>query len=84
MSDVIKWLGDDHIVYETDFPHPDSKFPHATDHLLALRPDLISESSKRKILWDNAIDLYRFPAGYLPPESSFEEGTAAPHASSPV
>ena len=33
---------------------------------LALRPDLISESSKRKILWDNAVDLYRFPDGYLP------------------
>ena len=28
-------------------------------------------------LWDNAIDLYRFPDGYLPDESSFTEGTAA-------
>ncbi len=24
-------------------------------------------TSKRKILWDNAVDLYRFPEGYLPP-----------------
>ena len=25
-------------------------------------------SPKRKILWDNSIDLYRFPEGYLPDE----------------
>ena len=31
VADVIRWMGDDHIVYETDFPHPDSKYPHATD-----------------------------------------------------
>lgn len=78
VSDVIRWLGDDHIVYETDFPHPDSKYPHATDHFLAMRPDLIPEVAKRKILWDNAIDLYRFPDGYLADESTFKEGTAAP------
>ena len=27
VADVIRWMGDDHIVYETDFPHPDSKYP---------------------------------------------------------
>ena len=56
----------DNILFETDFPHPDSKYPHATDHFLDLLPDLISEESKRKILWENAVDLYRFPADYLP------------------
>jgi predicted TIM-barrel fold metal-dependent hydrolase len=66
VADVIRWLGDDHIVYETDFPHPDSKFPHATEHFLGLEPELISEESKRKILWDNAIDLYRFRAEDVP------------------
>ena len=59
-------LGDDHIVYETDFPHPDSKFPHATEYFLSLAPDRISRDSKRKILWDNAIDLYRFPRECYP------------------
>ena len=76
VADVIGWMGDGHIVYETDFPHPDSKFPHATRHFLELLPDRISEESKRKILWDNAIDLYRFPAGRLPDESTFVEYTA--------
>ena len=66
VADVIRWLGDDHIVFETDFPHPDSKYPHATDHFFDLLPSEISEESKRKILWDNAVDLYRFPPSYLP------------------
>lgn len=76
VADVIRWMGDDHIVFETDFPHPDSKYPHATRHFLELLPDQISEDAKRKILWDNAVDLYRFPAGYLPDESTFVEYTA--------
>jgi len=74
VSDVIRWMGDGHIVYETDFPHPDSKYPHATDEFLRLLPDQIAEESKRKVLWDNAVDLYRFPDGYLPSELS--EGIA--------
>jgi predicted TIM-barrel fold metal-dependent hydrolase len=67
VADVIRWFGDDRILYESDFPHPDSKYPETVDHFLALRPDLISEDSKRRILWDNAVDFYRFPDGYLPP-----------------
>ncbi len=66
VSDVIRWMGDDHIVFETDFPHPDSKYPHATDEFFALLPDQISDDSKRKVLWDNAVDLYRFPDSHLP------------------
>jgi predicted TIM-barrel fold metal-dependent hydrolase len=66
VSDVIRWMGDDHIVFETDFPHPDSKYPHATENFVALDGALVSDASKGKILWDNAVDLYRFPPGYLP------------------
>jgi predicted TIM-barrel fold metal-dependent hydrolase len=68
VADVIRWMGDDHIVFESDFPHPDSKFPNATQTFLELAPDLISQESKRKILWDNALDFYRFPESYLPTE----------------
>jgi len=63
---VVRWLGNDHIVFETDFPHPDSKYPHATEHFLALEPALLSADTKRKVLWGNAVDLYRFPPEYLP------------------
>jgi predicted TIM-barrel fold metal-dependent hydrolase len=74
VADVIRWMGDDRILFESDFPHPDSKFPHTSDHFLGLKPDLISDESKRKILWDNPIDFYRFPEPYVP--ADFAEGTA--------
>lgn len=66
--DVIRWFGDDKIVWESDFPHPDSKYPHTTDEFINLRPDELSVESKRKIFWDNTVDLYRFPEGYIPKE----------------
>jgi predicted TIM-barrel fold metal-dependent hydrolase len=66
VADVIQAFGDGHIVWESDFPHPDSKYPHTTQEFLDLAPDRISIDSKRKIWWDNAIDLYRFPAEYVP------------------
>jgi uncharacterized protein len=68
VADVIRWFGDDRIVWESDFPHPDSKFPHTTEEFLGLMPELISDESKRKILWDNAVDFYRFPEAYFPTE----------------
>jgi len=70
---VIDELGDDRILFETDYPHPDSKYPHAVETFL--RQEKISDASKRKILWDNAVDFYRFPESYLPTE--FEEAVPA-------
>ena len=49
-------IGDDNVVFSTDFPHFDSAFPYAVDKFLAL-PD-ISEETKRKTLWDNCARLY--------------------------
>jgi predicted TIM-barrel fold metal-dependent hydrolase len=66
VADVIRWFGDGRILYESDFPHPDSKYPHSVDEFLGLEPHLISLASKRKILWDNAIDFYRFPDEMIP------------------
>ncbi|MEQ8840295.1 MAG: amidohydrolase family protein [Acidimicrobiales bacterium] len=76
VADVIRWLGDDRILWESDFPHPDSKYPGTTVEFMELRPDLITMESKSKILWDNAVDFYRFPDGYLPTE--FHEATDEP------
>jgi predicted TIM-barrel fold metal-dependent hydrolase len=69
---VIEELGDGKILFETDYPHPDSKYPHAVQTFLDL--PRVSQESKRRILWDNALDFYRFPEGTLP--EKFEE--AAP------
>ncbi len=63
---VIEELGDQKIVWESDYPHPDSKYPEAVSTFLGLPK--VSEESKRRILWDNAVDLYRFPPEYLPKE----------------
>lgn len=76
VADVIRPFGDGHIVWESDFPHPDSKYPHTTDEFLGLTPDAISDDSKRKILWDNAIDLYRFPESYIPTDLTEAATTA--------
>ena len=74
--DEYRWLGDERILWESDFPHPDSKYPHTTKEFLSLTPDAISLESKRRIFWDNAVDFYRFPEGYLP--SDFKEATDVP------
>lgn len=56
LAQVIELIGDEKIVFSTDYPHPDSKYPHAVDAFLAL-PGVAPES-KRRILWDNALALY--------------------------
>ena len=48
--------------------HMDSKYPHATQEFIDLMPEQLSEESKRRILWDNALDFYRLPDDYLPTE----------------
>jgi predicted TIM-barrel fold metal-dependent hydrolase len=61
---TIEELGDSRILFETDYPHPDSKYPHAVETFL--RQKRVSDESKRKILWDNAVDFYRFPESHMP------------------
>ena len=55
VTHVIAAAGDDNIVTTTDYPHGDSKYPQAMDRFFALP---LSDKSKQKILWDNAIRLY--------------------------
>ena len=74
VTDVIRWLGDDHILFESDFHHPDSKYPYTSETIVNLMPGELSDDSKRKILWDNPIGFYQFPDSYIPTE--FSEGTA--------
>ena len=52
---VIDYLGTDRLVFSTDYPHGDSKFPHAVENFLQLK---ITEDDKRKILWDNCAEFY--------------------------
>ena len=56
VADVVRRVGDDNLVFSTDYPHPDSAYPHAVDEMLALEG--LSVESKRKILWTNCARLY--------------------------
>lgn len=54
---VINAIGDDNLCFSTDYPHPDHAFEGIVAELTT-RADL-SESSKKKILCDNAARLFR-------------------------
>jgi predicted TIM-barrel fold metal-dependent hydrolase len=47
--------GDDNLVFSTDYPHADSKYPRSVE---AFRQLPLSPESQRKILWDNCRRLY--------------------------
>ena len=53
---IISLVGDDKIVFSTDYPHGDSDFPHAVEEFLEM--DGIAKESQKKILWDNCARLY--------------------------
>jgi predicted TIM-barrel fold metal-dependent hydrolase len=52
---TIAELGADQIVFSTDYPHGDSRWPDSVDAFLELP---ISDEEKRKILWDNCARFY--------------------------
>ena len=51
LPSVIELVGDDNVVFNTDYPHPDGTFPWGFERF---EEQPLSEESKRKILWDNA------------------------------
>ena len=56
-NDVRKFLGDDILMYASDYPHSECQFPNSVDNILSwtsLAPD-----TKRKLLWDNASRFYK-------------------------
>ena len=52
---VIDQMGSERIVFSTDYPHGDSRYPHAVETFLELP---ISDEDKQKILWDNCASFY--------------------------
>ena len=46
---------EDNVVFSTDYPHLDVKYPHSLDTFLEMP---FSDESKRKYLWDNCARLY--------------------------
>ncbi len=52
---LIDEFGSDQIVFSTDYPHGDSRYPAAVESFLELP---LSDDDKRKILWDNCARFY--------------------------
>lgn len=51
LGSVVELVGDDNVVFNTDYPHPDGTFPWGFERF---ERQAIPADSKRKILWDNA------------------------------
>ena len=49
-------IGDNNIVFSSDYPHHDSEFPESVNEFLGHKD--INESAKKRILWDNCARLY--------------------------
>jgi predicted TIM-barrel fold metal-dependent hydrolase len=60
VAHTLEQLGVDNVMFETDFPHPTCLYPdslaHAAKGLADVAPDVA-----RKVLQDNAANLYRIP-----------------------
>jgi predicted TIM-barrel fold metal-dependent hydrolase len=56
LAQTIEYLGDDHFLFASDFPHWDARFPQNLEALES-RSDL-SDGTKRKILYENARTLF--------------------------
>jgi uncharacterized protein len=52
---VVEDIGDRQLVFSTDYPHFDSKFPHAVE---AFRKLPLTDDTFRRILWDNCAGFY--------------------------
>ena len=53
---VVDYIGDENIVFNTDYPHPDA--PATSEPLKNMMVQPISDESRSKILWDNSVKIY--------------------------
>jgi len=54
---VTGFLGDEVLMYASDYPHSECQFPQSVDNILAwtsLKPD-----TRKKLLWDNASRFFK-------------------------
>jgi uncharacterized protein len=54
---LVDFFGDGHMMWASDYPHPDSTWPHSQE-TVARETAHLSPEAKRKILHDNAAALY--------------------------
>ena len=57
LRQAIEALGDETLMFATDYPHSESWFPKSVDAILGWTS--LPETTRRKLLWDNAARCYR-------------------------
>jgi uncharacterized protein len=56
-NSVAQFLGDDVLMYASDYPHSECQFPNSVDNILGWQS--LKGETKRKLLWDNAARFFK-------------------------
>jgi predicted TIM-barrel fold metal-dependent hydrolase len=56
---VTDFLGDHVLMYASDYPHAESRFPESVDKVLSWNS--LGSTALKKLMWDNAVRLYGAP-----------------------
>jgi predicted TIM-barrel fold metal-dependent hydrolase len=66
-AQAIAQVGADHVVWASDFPHPDALFPDAVDSFLAAASTQLAPSDLEAVMWETPVSFYglgsRFGSG---------------------
>jgi predicted TIM-barrel fold metal-dependent hydrolase len=65
---TISQVGADHVMWASDFPHPDAEFPGAVDEFLAAIPD-VDDAARRAVLWETPMRFYGLEGRFTTPAS---------------
>jgi predicted TIM-barrel fold metal-dependent hydrolase len=66
---VIDRVGADHVMWASDFPHPDAAFPDAVEQFLAHLGGVDLDAAARRVLWDTPLAFYRLADRFEPQEA---------------
>src|SRR5207249_4715009 len=55
VKQYVEWFGDENLVFSTDYPHADSKYPHSVEAFMKLP---LWEAPQRKVRGDSWAGLY--------------------------
>ena len=62
LRQAIEAIGENTLMFATDYPHSESWFPKSVDAVLKWTS--VGEGARRKLLWENAVRCYRRYSGY--------------------
>ena len=62
LRQAIEAIGENTLMFATDYPHSESWFPKSVDAVL--KWTTVGEGARRKLLWENAVRCYRRYSGY--------------------